>query len=95
MGNVGKEKHEQRLREVVEELKSKGFHVVCLNGKSPDAIATKDGKLIAVEVIGKYGKNRRYKLSGGWTFTGKRKIYGMFDDVLIYTFPYGNHLEGR
>lgn len=86
---VGKELHESRLKEVIAELMEKGYHVVQLDGKSPDAVATKDGKLIAVEVIGKYGKERNYKLRSGWTFAGKKREYNMFDDVLIYTFPYG------
>jgi hypothetical protein len=81
-------RHENRLTEVIDELKGKGFHVIRLNGKCPDAIATKEGKLIAVEVIGKWGKERRYRLTGGWTYTGKKRTYSMFDDVMIFDFPY-------
>ena len=77
------------MSEVIEKLKMEGYHIVRLHGKSPDAVATKDGKLIAVEVIGKYGKERKYKLTGGYTFAGKKREYSMFDDVLIFTFYRG------
>lgn len=91
MGAIGKERHEKKLTEIIEELKQKGYHVVRLDGKSPDAVATKDGKLIAVEVLGKYGKRRNYKLAGGHTIAGKKRNYKMFDDVLVFTFPYENY----
>jgi Holliday junction resolvase len=90
VGKTGNNRHESKLVEVIKELEGKGFRVVKLCGKSPDAIATRDGKIIAIEVIGKYGKKRKYKLTGGWTIIGKKRNYSMFDDVLIFTFPYDN-----
>ena len=65
--------------------------------KSPDAIAIKAAKVVAIEVLQKYYSRRKnpvtarkhgkmsLKFTRGWTLKGKRQAYHMFDDV-IFTF---------
>ena len=59
----------------------------------PDAIAVKDGKIVAVEVLKKIrrtrdqrGWSRGYRLVGGLTFEEKRRRYANFDDILFVIF---------
>ncbi len=81
------ERHEERLKEVIKELREEGYKVIDLEMKSPDAIAVKNNKIIAVEVLG-----RMYINGKGWknnfTIKSKKEIYKMFDDVIIKTFNY-------
>jgi len=81
------EYHEKALMECIEELKAKGYRVIDLERKSPDAIAIKDNQIFAVEVLG-----IRYRKGKGWgkTWTPKAKetIYHMFDGILFKTFRY-------
>lgn len=56
----------------LEEVKRSGWRIIELHQKSPDAIAVKDGKVIAVEIV-------RSELDARW----KRMAYKMFDDVVI------------
>lgn len=70
-------KHEDRLTEAIEEMRSQGYRVIRLNGKSPDAIAMKDGKLIAVEVLPRTSRvERRQKVLD----------YSMFDYISFYLY---------
>ena len=84
---VESEKHEEKLRQVLEKLNKEGYRAFDLERKSPDAIALKDNKIYAVEVLG-----RQYKKGKGWTkkwtYLAKKKVYHMFDDILIYDFKY-------
>ena len=85
--------HEKALDEKIKEMESKGWRVINLDGKSPDAIGIKDGKVIAIEVLKKIKTERsnletikrhgRYvwRYQGGMTQTQKRSIYSMFDDI--------------
>ena len=83
---MGSEQHEKELNEEIERLENKGYRVINLEGKSPDAIAIKDGKVVAVEVLGVsyYKKNHTFK----GTFSIKQKLgtYHMFDGVMIKNF---------
>ncbi len=86
------EKHEERLREVIKELREEGYNVIDLEMKSPDAIAVKDNKIIAVEVLGRtFIKGRGWK--NNFTIKRKKQIYDMFDDIIIKTFDYNNPPE--
>jgi len=79
------EQHEQVLKETIEKLKSEGYHVIDLERKSPDAIAVKDGKIIAIEVLGIThipSKGWKHK----WTHKAKQQVYHMFDELKIITF---------
>lgn len=84
---IGKTKHELELFEVLKRLDAEGWRVVDLKGKSPDAVATKDGKLIAIEVLGMIKtKSKTYKHN--WSYSGKKKLYERlgFDELKIFTF---------
>ena len=83
---MGSETHDEVLQEEIEELQSKGFRVINLEGKNPDAIAIKDGKVYAVEVLGisYYKKKRHWK--GSFSIKQKRSIYHMFDGLFIKHF---------
>ncbi len=77
--------HQEVLDETVKELEKEGWHVVRLAGKSPDAVASMDGKIIAVAVLPtrwKEGIGWKHK----WTYKKKLRTYEMFDDVLIKCF---------
>jgi len=93
MAKVGSIRHEEELKHKANQMRHDGWRVIVLNGKCPDAIAVKDGKIVAVEVIKKIKTERtnpetiqrhgRYvwRLQGGYTQASKRSIYDMFDDV--------------
>ena len=46
----GNQPHEDKLEEVLEDLRRKGFRTINLYGRSPDGIAWKDGRITAVEI---------------------------------------------
>jgi epoxyqueuosine reductase QueG len=76
--------HESKLDEVCKNLRIQGYVVVKLNRKSPDAVASKDGKMVAVEVLAKYGPERNYKVKGQ-TFATKRRLYeGLGFDSVVF-----------
>ncbi len=87
MTGKGSEKHEERLKEVIKQLREDGFRVIDLEAKCPDGIAVKNNKIYAVEVLG-----RKYIKGKGWknkfTIKSKKETYSMFDDVIIKTFNY-------
>ena len=76
--------HEENLNFHIKDLRLKGFNVVKTGRKLPDAIATKDGKLYAIEVIGiegTLGGNESKRKE-----SEKRATYGMYDDLLFFEF---------
>ena len=77
--------HEDCLKAFCARLAADGYHVVETHGKIPDAIATKDGKLVAVELIVKTRRAGGWRPMGGYTQEGKRRNYSMYDAVLIET----------
>jgi hypothetical protein len=81
------ELHEKKLKEELEKLKKEGYRVIDLERKCPDGIAIKDGKVYAVEILGKKHTNGK-----GWKISSTKKqkefIYKMFDGVIIRTFKY-------
>ncbi len=83
---IKSEKHEKELELEIERLESQGYKVINLEDKSPDAIAIKDGQVIAVEVLGisYYKKNKTWK--GTFSIKQKLSIYHMFDGVIIRNF---------
>lgn len=79
--------HEKTLKEFILKLESEGYRVLDLERKCPDAIALKDGKIYAVEVLGRqYKKGKGWKKK--WTQNSKKNIYHMFDDIIIKDFKY-------
>ena len=79
--------HEINLVDELSKLRQDGWKVINLKGLSPDGIAVKDGKIIAIEVLGmNYKKGKGFCHS--WTYKDKKERYSMFDDVIIKTFKY-------
>ena len=58
MGKIGGFDHEKTLDEMVKTLEFEGWRVIKLHGKSPDAIAVKDNKIVAVEILKQWRKER-------------------------------------
>ena len=61
------------------------WKTINLKGKSPDGIALKDNKMVAIELLGytyRKGKGKHY--SKGVNL--KKEDYSMFDDVFVRTF---------
>lgn len=81
------EEHKKRLREAILELKKEGYRVVSTRPKIPDAIATKDGLIFAVEMMGQ-------KWSGNWGWVNrhtkkeKEAAYSAYDGIKYFTFRY-------
>jgi len=89
MGRIGSYLHEVELKKVLSKLENEGYRVFSLSGLSPDGIAVKEGKVVAVEVLGLHWREvpqKRWHRS--WTYKDKRKAYSMFDDVIISTFQH-------
>lgn len=98
MPNTGSLVHEKVLELKLKQMQKDGWRVVNLHAKSPDGIAVKDGKIVAVEILKRLKTERRgfeqikkhgkyvYRFSGGATLTSKRANYDMFDDVIFDFF---------
>ena len=65
----GSKIHEDKLQETVQKLTEKGWRVAKLRGRSPDAVACKDGKLVAVEVLGVSYNHKKKRWHKSWTIT--------------------------
>ena len=78
MPKRGKYSHEKGVVDFLSELREQGWKTINLKGKSPDGIAVKDNKIVAVEILTK----DKYS-SGGYHKGGKKSDYFMFDDVFI------------
>jgi len=82
MVNYGSNQHKKIIEETVDELNKKGYYAININGVAPDAIAIKDNKIYAVEIllmndIPKNGWKNNTKINK------KRDRYSMFDDVIF------------
>lgn len=69
----------------IDNYKDRGYSVIVLKKKSPDAIAFKNGGIFAIEII---GLQKGY--SGDYQIKNKEDIYNMFDGLMIKTFIYGS-----
>lgn len=65
--------HQNHLATIIEKLRSEGYIVINLQRKSPDAIAVKDGRVSAVEVLPE--ESNRVAM--------KQLEYSMFDNVVF------------
>jgi len=74
-----------KINEVIKDYEEKGFRIIRLANKSPDAIAYKNNSIFAVEIL---GLNKGY--SGKKTIQDKESIYDMFDGIMIKTFSYNS-----
>ncbi len=88
---VESQQHMDKLKEVIEELRGNGYKVIDLENKSPDAIALKDNKLYAVEVLSKQYDMKRGRWKKKFTIKKKKEIYHMFDGLIIRTFKLNNN----
>lgn len=86
--------HEEKLKETLNKMEKDGWKTIDLKGKSPDGIAVKDNKIIAVEILG-----ATYRSGKGWhknwSYKGKKEQYSMFDDVVIVVFHRPKDIEKR
>lgn len=90
MTKIGNELHEDSLKERIKEFEKKGFRMINLGGKSPDAIGVKQGGkdilLVAIDVVSAYTKKPGAKQS--YFCKQKQSLYkGLgFDDVFIFEY---------
>ena len=94
------ERHEELVKQKVEQLETEGWHIVTIGRNHPDAIAVKDGVIMAVEVLRKIkrkdkqkrkgkGQSRGWRYQGGLTLAEKVRRYSRFDKTLFVTY-YGS-----
>jgi len=95
MPRLNEKKYEEALGKVISDLELDGWKTVSLCGKSPDAIAVKNNKIIAIEILKKIRTERKnpvlakkkgkfkWSFGGGYTLASKRSNYNMFDDVIF------------
>ena len=87
-------RHEELLYEEIMDLREKGWWVVPVKRKLPDAIAISPDrtKIVAIEVLGRKkrtdskGKSKGYRWDGGKGVEKKRWDYGHFDDIIFVLF---------
>jgi len=65
-----------RIGGTAHEAEQRGYKVIDLKGKSPDAIAFKDGKAICIEVLPAYYSKNKESYVSNWTYSGKTTVYG-------------------
>lgn len=78
------EQHKKVIEEIVQHLERSGIHAINAYNKRPDIIATKDGKIIAVEIISRRMTKKGFKSSHSSNM--KIKYYSMYDEVIVYEF---------
>jgi hypothetical protein len=85
MVNHGMKQHQDTIVSYLVELESLGFHTVNCHGKAPDAIAVKDNKIYAVEIMGFSSIPKK-----GWeqlpSIKAKKDNYDSFDGILFKIF---------
>lgn len=70
----------------IERLKKQGYRVINLEDKSPDAIAIKGNKVIAIEILGMSYYKKNFSWKGTFSIKQKLSTYHMFDGVIIRNF---------
>lgn len=85
MARKGSQQHEMEVEKTIKKLEKEGWKVINTKGVIPDAIAIKNNKCVAIEVLGiSYRKNKGWHRS--WTVKNKTDTYSMYDDVIIEVF---------
>ena len=77
-------KHQDELRLTLERLKLKGFRTIDMNGRVPDGLAVKEGKVYAVEILPD-------NISGRVDSGLKRIAYSMFDGTIFSFYRTESH----
>lgn len=92
---TGGKKHEEVLEKLIDEMNLDGWKTINLHGKSPDAIAVKNNKIVAVEILKRIKTERKnpdlakkkgkfkWSFAGGYTLASKKSNYDMFDEVIF------------
>ena len=90
------QKHEALLYEELDDLEAKGYRVLALGEKQPDAIViSPQNEIIAVEILGKKQRRDAKGKSKGWAWDNnksindKRWLYGHYDDIIFVLFDRG------
>lgn len=78
MSSRGGAFHEALLKKTIEELRLAGYKVIDPDCKIPDAIAIKNGKLIAIEILPKKKSDRNVR--------EKQLHYRMYDEIIFRFF---------
>lgn len=85
--------HETLLYEELKSLKEQGWRVMDIRHTLPDAIViSPDGKVIAVEILGRKkridtkGRSKGYQWDGGKNVNLKRWLYQNYDDIIFVLF---------
>jgi len=90
MSKLGKSDHEKMLSDVIKSLSTEDNRFVKLGRKCPDAVGIINGKLVAIDVMGRQEIRTGKALALSWHSRDKKQLYKNmgFDDVLIYEFTY-------
>lgn len=82
------ETRQECIQRITNDFENRGYRIIRLGLKSPDAIAIKDNKIYAIEILGithiqdgGHIRNRK-----NWAWTEKQNLYSMFDGLMIKTF---------
>ena len=91
------QRHENLLYEEIYNLQEQGWHIVDVRRTLPDAIAVSpDGKIVAIEVLGRKkrydvkGRSKGYQWDGGKSVKQKRWLYQQYDDIIFILFDRGD-----
>jgi len=85
--------HENLLHNEISELEDRGWHALDIGRSIPDGIAiTPQGKIIAIEVLGRRkrydakGRSKGYHWDGNRDINDKRWLYQKYDDIIFILF---------
>lgn len=89
MTKDGKTLHEEKLNDVINDFRNKGHKIIALRGKCPDAIGIVDGKLVAIDIMGRNKVSSKAKQMS-YQARLKKEAYDRlgFDETIIYQFLY-------
>lgn len=82
-----KSQHELELKNCIKEFRDKGWRVIDMKRKSPDAIALKNNKLIIIEIVGAT-KTNNTKWHTSKTKKHYNEVWCDFDAVVLKHFYY-------
>lgn len=90
MRTYGSKQHMNLIKQTVDELRNDGYNAVNCYGVIPDAVATKNNKLYAVEILLMPSINN-------WNHSNivehKKRKYSMFDDIIFRVDKRSKHKD--